>query len=66
MPSSYPAPAVTSLESGKRQPWKSMVGAYMPTVTTDFGKDTVNQIRLNAQIDMHGSIRLAGMADLKG
>jgi hypothetical protein len=45
MPSSYPAPAVTSLESGKRQPWKSMVGAYMPTVTTDFGKGMASILR---------------------
>ena len=34
--------------------------------TADDTRESVGPVRLYPKIDMHGSIRLAGMADLKG
>jgi len=58
--------------SQKSQPWIKILSAHGELPSTLLGDADIpkvyreHDIRLNAQIDMHGTIRLAGMADLKG
>jgi len=64
-----PAP---NTQSAKAQPWISILSTHGMLPSTKPGEADISKvyrdhdIRLHAQIDMHGTIRLAGMADLKG